>query len=84
MTGQYVRTFAEATHALPDGMHMNADYPFMLPRIRGINDGKITIIGDRGRTATVAHIEQSSSFELMSGRKPKRFRLLPFREQVSL
>lgn len=91
LIGRYVETFAEATHALPQGMHMNADYPFMLPKITAKDGKSITIVGRRGETATVpirrdargeySAIAQCSSFEVIYNRKPKRFRLLPFREE---
>lgn len=91
LVGRYVRFWAEATHALPDGMHMNADYPFMLPKITWHDGESITIVGRNGKTATVkierdddgefAHIEQSSTFEKIYRRKPTRFRLMPFRAQ---
>jgi hypothetical protein len=53
-------TFAEATHALPQEMHMNADYPFMLPPIvekfgpsEPHRHGAITVRGKGGLTRTV-------------------------------
>lgn len=95
LVGVYVDTFAEATHALPQGMHMNADYPFKLPAITGrafdSKSASIIIRGARGETATcvIKHdkagrefctIEQSSTFERLYGRKPHKFKLLPFKE----
>ena len=71
--GKYVKTFAEASHALSNGMHMNADYPFMLPPIKSLDGKTMTISGSGGQEATVtivekrgaevAYIEQSSMFE---------------------
>lgn len=86
--GKYVRTFAEATHALPQGMHMNADYPFKLPRIVGRDASAITIAEGgkmetltvkRGRDGDYCWLEQSSSFERWMGHKPTKFRLMPFK-----
>ena len=88
LIGKYVPTFAEATHALPQGMHMNADYPFMLPAIIGKDSTMITIVGRNHEMRTVrilrrkggeyAWLEQSSTFEKLYGRKPAKFKLLPF------
>lgn len=90
LSGKYVRTFAEATHALPEGMHMDASYPFKLPAIEKIEGAMMTIREGaatetvrivRGRNRESAYIRQSSSFETLFDRKPKRFRLLPFRDE---
>lgn len=91
LCGRYVRTFAEATHALPDGMHMNADYPFMLPTISKIDGDTVTVVGRRGETATAQikqgrlgeffELAQSSTFERFYGRRPTTFRFLPFRDE---
>ena len=90
ISGTYVRTFDEATHALPDGMHMNADYPFMLPKIVGREAGSITIEGRGGAKETLpihrdtkggefCELAQSSAFERLYRRSPKMFKLLPFK-----
>lgn len=91
LIGKYVKTFAEASHALPDGMHMNADYPFMLPRIAKLEakevvlesrdgDGRFKIVrGGDGREYCV--IVQSSSFEKMFGRPPTKFKAYPFKDE---
>lgn len=89
--GKYVAHFAEASHALPDGMHMNADYPFMLPHIVELDAKTITIEGRSGVRETCrirrtqhgheyAHVAQRSSFETMMGRQPTRFTLRPFKD----
>lgn len=92
LSGQYVDTFAEATHALPGGMSMNADYPFMLPKIVKIEGDQITIVGKRGETATakIRHgsrewfaLEQSSSFEKLFHRKPTKFHFYPFKSTTT-
>lgn len=93
ISGKYVGTFAEASHALPDGMLMNADYPFVLPAIREIRGNRMTIVGRGGVTATVriskrsgreiAYLEQSSSFEQIYRRPPRKFKLLPFKDERS-
>jgi hypothetical protein len=88
--GAYVRTFDDATHALPDGMHMNADYPFMLPKIVSRETGTITIEGRGGETKTLpiqrdangrefCELAQSSAFERLYHRPPTKFKLLPFK-----
>lgn len=89
--GRYVRTFAEASHALPQGMHMNADYPFMLPPITALDGNKVTIRGGRGELQTFTiqrgssgefgHIEQSSTYERLFSQPPHRFTLLPFKDE---
>lgn len=87
--GTYVRTFNEATHALPDRMHMNADYPFRLPKIVGREAGSITIDGRGGAKVTLSirrdekgyefcELEQMSTFERLYNRPPTKFKLLPF------
>lgn len=90
VSGQWVKTFRDATHALPDGMHMNADYPFILPKIIA-NDGKfVTLKSDRGDETVrvriqksgdwdVCYIKQMSTFEKIYHRKPTRFKCYPFR-----
>lgn len=89
--GNYVTTFAEASHALPNDMHMSADYPFMLPRIESISDGTVTIIG-RGGVRGTGRIEvrkgleffrlgQKSSFELMFNLPETVFEFLPFKDR---
>jgi hypothetical protein len=93
LVGKYVSTFAQATHALPDGMHMNADYPFMLPKIQSKDASTITIVGRGGQTVTATirrnrsgefcEIAQSSTFERMFGRQPTKFRFLPFRDETA-
>lgn len=90
LCGKYVATFAEASHALPSDMHMSADYPFMLPRIVGIDDGRVIIEGrdgqretfriDRSERGERGFILQSSTFEQVLGRKPRRFVMRPFKD----
>lgn len=88
--GTYVRTFEDVTHALPDGMHMDADYPFMLPKIVGREAGSITLEGRDGKQATLSirrdssgqefcELAQSSTFERLYNRPPTEFKLMPFR-----
>lgn len=91
LCGKYTKTFADASHALPDGMHMNADYPFMLSRILRLEgnevvlegrdgEGRFKIIrGKDGREHCV--IVQSSSFEKMFGRPPAKFKAYPFKDK---
>jgi hypothetical protein len=92
VSGKYVGTFVDATHALPDGMHMSADYPFMLPKIVDRTAGTITIQGRRGvkETLSIRHdargrefceLAQSSTFERLYNRPPTTFKLLPFKEE---
>ena len=89
--GKYVRQFAEASHALPDDMPMNADYPFMLPAILKLAGRDVILRGRRpdgrfrimrlpdGREYCV--ITQSSSFEKMFGRPPAKFKAYPFKDE---
>ena len=95
LIGKYVDTFAEATHALPDGMHMNADYPFMLPPIVSKDGKTVTIKGRDGKTATAKIMRvvggsreffvlaQSSTFERLFHRKPTPFTFYPFAAEAS-
>lgn len=90
LIGKYVDTFDEATHALPDGMHMNADYPFKLPAIVARDADSVTLQGRNGETVTVpiqeyrgkpcCYVEQSSTYEMIFRQPPHRFRCWPFRE----
>ncbi len=88
LSGRYVPTFEQATHALPQDLHLNADYPFKLPAITGRTPTTITIQDREETTVRIvrkggkewAYVEQSSTFERAFGRKPKRFKLLPFRD----
>lgn len=93
LSGRYADTFEHATHALPEGMHMNADYPFMLPSIKEKTKKTITLVGSGGEEVTIpirrrkgkefCFIEQSSSFERLFGRKPTKFRCHPFIDENS-
>ena len=90
--GNYVMTFAEASHALPAGMHMNADYPFMIARIEKIEGGMVTIRGNGGKTETFeikkdqrtkrecGFIYQSSAYEVLFRQKPSRWQMQPFKD----
>lgn len=91
VSGNYVKTFAEASHALPNDMHMNADYPFMLPKIESISEGTVTIIG-RGGVRGTGKIEvrkgreffrlgQKSSYESMYSLPETVFEFLPFKDR---
>lgn len=93
VSGKYVQTFAEATHALPEGMHMNADYPFKLPAIVRTDGKQVTLRGSGGVETTAAikrkhgdgreycDIEQSSTFEKIYRRQPTLFRCYPFKDE---
>lgn len=94
VSGQYVQKFAEASHALPEGMHMNADYPFMLPKIVKIEGDQVTLEG-RGQARITRKIErapdgreycdveQRSAFEVMTKRKATKFRCWPFKDDYT-
>lgn len=91
VSGKYVRTFAEASHALPEGMHMNADYPFMIPPVRSTDGRTVTLAGEGGRTETVpikrakgreyCELAQSSTFERLYRRRPTTFKFHPFKDE---
>lgn len=90
VVGKYTKTFAEASHALPQGMHANADYPLMIPRIAALADGKVTLRGATSVSATVLRrrdgqeyciIEQSGVYEILHHRKPTAWRFFPFKDQ---
>ena len=91
ISGRYVDRFSSASHALPEGMHMNADYPFMLPRIVRVNAKMITIQGRDGIGEAEIQVnlkgrewfalEQSSSFEQIYSRPPQKFRFYPFKDE---
>lgn len=89
--GKWVKTFAEASHALPLGMSMNADYPFMLPRIVSTTAKQVTIEGRGGKKATrkiqsdgngeYFTLAQMSTYEKLFGRKRgSSFRFCPFKD----
>ncbi len=92
LIGNYVKTFAEATHALPDGMPMNADYPLMLPEIVKLTKREVTLRGRHDATAPIRRrgdqeycsIAQMSSFEILCCRRPQRFRFYPFKHNPDL
>lgn len=90
--GRYVKTFAEATHALPQGLNLNADYPFKVPRIKQIRGAVVTIVGERGDEVPFViqrgrdgqeygTLLQSSSFEKLFGKRPTVFRMEPFKDE---
>lgn len=91
ISGRYVKTFAEATHALPQGLHLNADYPFKVPKCRVIGrmleltpDGggePVTLLIRHGKRGQFVKHAQKSTFENVFGRKATEFRFLPFRDE---
>lgn len=57
ISGKYVHTFAEASHAIPIGMPLNSDYPFKMPKIVAIWKGPVSgyfveVEGTGGERAT--------------------------------
>lgn len=93
VSGKYVRTFKEATHALPNLMPLNADYPFMISKIAARTDTSITIVGTKGQTSTLTistkhtgveyvSLRQKSTFEKVFGKKNKGtlFEFFPFKD----
>lgn len=89
VAGQYVARFADASHALPEGMHMNADYPLMLPRIGTLTASEVTLLGRDGPVQAriqrhtgreFCTVAQSSSFENLFHRPPQPFRFYPFKD----
>lgn len=91
LSGVYVDRFSEASHALPGGMHMNSDYPLMLPAITALSSSHVTLKGSDGRGYTApirrqhgkefCFIAQASSFERLFGRPPQRFKFHPFKDE---
>jgi len=95
ISGQYVKTFAEASHALPDGLSLDSDYPLKLPKIEKIEDGKVFLRSDiyyddeheysgkivKGKNGEYFKIAQSSSFERLMRKKPTVFTFLPFKDK---
>lgn len=93
--GKYVDRFALASHALPAGMHMDSDYPFMIPRIESFDGTTITIVSDRDGSKASAPVrfkdgkqyftlKQSSTYERLFGRKPASFTFHPFKDEQSV
>lgn len=89
LTGKFVNTFSEATHALVTNMPVNADYPFMRGEIKEVTGDQVTIIGRGGQEATFkaemgpvgmeyGWLEQVSTFERITGAKPKPLQMFPF------
>jgi hypothetical protein len=95
VSGHYVGTFAEASHALPERMSMNADYPFMLPRVVAITATSITLEGRGGQQQRVAirrngereccYITQKSSYErfVVERKRGTRFCFYPFKDELT-
>ena len=92
LSGRYVATSKEATHALPEGMHMDSDYPYMLPEVRGVTAKSLTLIADRAVKTVELKIRrykgrewveysQKSSFEHSFCRQPTKFRFYPFKAE---
>ncbi len=88
--GQFVKTFAEATHAVPNGMHMGADYPFMICTAEVV--GKLVRIkcGSHEETLKIrkevggreyCQLAQRSTYETLFNRPPKMYRFFPFKDQ---
>lgn len=95
VSGTYVNTFAEASHALPDGMHMNSDYPLMLPRIAALKGKTVTLRGrdgdveakvqkDKRSGREYCSIAQVSTYErIFRGGQPTRWKFFPFKDQTT-
>ncbi len=93
ISGNYVPEFKGASHALPDGMHMNADYPFMLPRISRVTPSTVTIVGRNGVTETCKihrrggiesfTLKQSGTYERLFHRGPTEFIFRAFKDTNS-
>jgi len=50
LVGQFVKAFAEASHVLPVGMHLNAEYPLIVPAIVALSAGEgVAVQEDRPR-----------------------------------
>lgn len=93
ISGNYVRKFVDASHALPDGMPLGSDYPFILPRIVAVEGKCVVIRSDDGRVTQSAKVRkskgrgqycefrQSSTFEKMFRRPPRFFRFWPFKDE---
>jgi hypothetical protein len=75
-------------------MHMDADYPFMLPKILAYDGKTVTIEGSDGtsetfiarrrrKTGMYGWLKQSSSFEKLFNRPPQRFEMRPFKDDNS-
>jgi hypothetical protein len=94
ISGKYVKTFAEASHAIPADMHMNADYPLMLPMIVRVDSDSVVLRGrDKEYTAAIkrssqhgeyCEIAQRSTFEVLFSRPPHRFKFWPFKDEHTL
>lgn len=89
ISGKYVKTFAEANLATCTGISLDADYPHYFFDVLEVNDGKVKLRSHNGRKefefhifqgphCEYAEIEQKSSFEIMSRRKPTKFKIAPF------
>jgi hypothetical protein len=93
ISGSYVSTFAEASHALAAGVHLSSDYPFKAPRIKSADAKSVTLISDSGDQEVtlpiersrsgreVAYIEQRSFFERASGHPATRFPCYAFKDR---
>jgi hypothetical protein len=91
VSGKYVKSFCEASHVLPENMHMNADYPLMLPKIEKLENGIVTLSGDDQKEYSAkiikrngqeyCRIAQSSLFERIFHRKPTMFMFYPFKDE---
>ena len=53
LVGKFVKTFAEASHALPMGINLDADYPLKSPPIAAVSDTQVMLQDLRGETWTV-------------------------------
>lgn len=87
IVGHYVKSIEEATHMLPQMMHMGSDYPFKLPKIEAVNGRVVTLVDGVNRVECkvtrrdgwdVCYIHQSSTYEKLYGCKPRRFKCLAF------
>jgi hypothetical protein len=93
ISGNYVRKFSDASHALPDGMPTGSDYPFILPRIVAVEGKCVVLRSDDGRVVQSAKIRkskghgqycefrQSSAIEKMFRRPDRLFRFWPFKDE---
>jgi hypothetical protein len=94
ISGRYVNTFAEASHALVSEVHLSSDYPFKMPRIKARTENTVTLLSDRGDSEVtlpirirggreVLYLEQRSSFEVVSMARPTRFTCYAFKDKAT-
>lgn len=90
ISGNYIKNFDGANLATCVNIHLDANYPYVFFDVVAVNNGKVKLKSHSGGVVfekdilteksgqQYAIIEQKSFFEVAFGKKPTKFKILPF------